>query len=254
VAHNRFYASVAAVAFSLVMAAGPTRAAVFADFTPDTAVSDFKWIRAGGAGEEGTFLSVSNPASNAPQNTAVHFSFLDPALSALAFLPANFMLNSGVTTPTPATLNVDGSFSQTNIDGSFSFIYTGPNQTIGSVHLVQNVTNLLSGVFSAAYIKGLGNSGSANLASTLGTLSYTSDVETFANLAPGTEEFAFNMLADRSAFTAILGKALSGFTANGGGNFSFATIPEPSSWLLMVAGFGGLGAALRARRRNALAA
>jgi hypothetical protein len=254
VAHNRFYASVAAVAFALVLTAGPGRAAVFADFTPDTASADFKWIRSGGAGDEGSFLSISNAASNVAQNTAVHFSFLDPALSALAFLPANFMLNSGVTTPTPATLNADGSYSQTNIDGSFSFTYTGPTQTIGSVHLVQNVTNLLSGVFSAAYIKGIGNSGSANLASTLGTLSYTSDVETFAGLAPGSEEFAFNMLADRSAFTAVLGKALTGFSANGGGNFSFASIPEPGAWLLMVAGFGGLGAAMRARRRTALPA
>ncbi|THD59563.1 PEPxxWA-CTERM sorting domain-containing protein [Phenylobacterium sp.] len=37
--------------------------------------------------------------------------------------------------------------------------------------------------------------------------------------------------------------------SNGGGG----GIPEPSSWALMVLGFGGLGAALRSRRRMAMA-
>lgn len=36
--------------------------------------------------------------------------------------------------------------------------------------------------------------------------------------------------------------------------FSAAAVPEPSSWALMLIGFGGLGAALRARRRSSLAA
>ena len=38
-----------------------------------------------------------------------------------------------------------------------------------------------------------------------------------------------------------------------GGNISFAkvAVPEPASWALMIAGFGGLGAALRSKRRLA---
>lgn len=43
-----------------------------------------------------------------------------------------------------------------------------------------------------------------------------------------------------------------------GGNISFmklaAGIPEPASWGLMIMGFGGIGAALRTRRRTALGA
>jgi PEP-CTERM motif len=39
-----------------------------------------------------------------------------------------------------------------------------------------------------------------------------------------------------------------------GGNISFTKtlpVPEPASWALMIAGFGGLGAALRSKRRMA---
>jgi hypothetical protein len=47
---------------------------------------------------------------------------------------------------------------------------------------------------------------------------------------------------------------LNSFRANGGGNFSFtASVPEPGAWALMIVGFGGVGAAMRSRRRPVLA-
>jgi hypothetical protein len=37
-------------------------------------------------------------------------------------------------------------------------------------------------------------------------------------------------------------------------NYAFAVgVPEPATWALMLAGFGGLGAAMRARRKTAAA-
>ena len=37
-------------------------------------------------------------------------------------------------------------------------------------------------------------------------------------------------------------------------NVSLAAVPEPVTWALMLAGFGGLGAAVRARRKIAASA
>ena len=37
-------------------------------------------------------------------------------------------------------------------------------------------------------------------------------------------------------------------------NLSLTTVPEPATWAMMLVGFGGLGAAMRSRRKQALAA
>lgn len=42
--------------------------------------------------------------------------------------------------------------------------------------------------------------------------------------------------------------ACGGYYVSGGSGFA-ATIPEPASWAFLLAGFGGMGAALRSRRR-----
>lgn len=55
-------------------------------------------------------------------------------------------------------------------------------------------------------------------------------------------------------------RGTSGGNGSYGGVLSFAAaaltggVPEPASWALMIVGFGGIGATLRCRRRQALAA
>jgi len=244
---GRLPPALAAVAIGLSVTASPVQAAVFAQFAPVSSAADFSWIR-GAPDTEGSFISIVNASDTTAQAVATSFSFITPSLSALAFLPANFVLDAAVTTPSPAVNNADGSFTQPNIHGTFSFTYTGPTQTIGAITLTQNLTNLLSGVFSGAYVRGIGGSGSANLAVTLGTLSYASDIAAIAGLRPGAEEFAFNLLSAKAQFVAQGGKAMTGITANGGGNFSGQFVPEPAAWGLMIAGFGMAGALIRRRR------
>src|SRR5689334_9067484 len=157
----------AAVAFGLTLTALPAHGAVFAQFTPVANADDFRWIR-GTPDTEGTLISINSASDTTAQGVATSFTFLAPSLSVLAFLPATFTLDSSVTVPSPAVDNGDGSFTEPNVHGAFSFIYAGPNQTIGAFTLTQNVTNLLSGVFSGAYVRGIGGSGAANLADTLG--------------------------------------------------------------------------------------
>ena len=251
-------ASAAALAMTLAASAAPAQASVFAQFTPDSNARDFRWINSG-PGDNGTgghFFSINTQGATAAQGVATHFSFLDPALSALAFIPATFTVDANVATGNPASVNSAGVWAQTGLNGSFSFIYSGATITnfMGSgIDLVHN-SNLLSGVFTGAWIQGSGGSGSFNLAQgNGGVATYTSDYESFSHLSPGTEEFAFNLLSTSPGFGAKPGKALKSFRSNGGGNFSFVPVPEPASWGLMIVGFAGLGGLMRGRRERAAA-
>jgi hypothetical protein len=61
------------------------------------------------------------------------------------------------------------------------------------------------------------------------------------------QTFVFNASVD----SVVLGGVNDGYIAVDNINFT-GGVPEPTSWALMVLGFGGLGAALRVRRRHAL--
>lgn len=246
------FASAAVLAVTLTAAAVPAHAGVFAQFSPDTAASDYKWIKNNTGGE---FISITNNANTTAQAVATHFSFLEPTYAALAFLPSAFTIDATVAQGNPASFAAGpNTWTQTGLNGSFSFVYTGPTQTIGIFNLVQNVTHLLDGVFTNAWIQGAGGSGSTNVTiGNGGTASYSSDVASFAGVVPGTEEFAFNLLNVSPAFGAQANKALNTFTANGGGNFHADGVPEPATWGLMIMGFGGIGAMIRNRRRAAIA-
>jgi hypothetical protein len=253
------FASATALAMSLAALAAPTHAAVIAQFTPNTNASDYRWINNGVSANNGTgghFITVTGNTQTTAHGVATHFSFLDPALSALAFIPATFTVDATVASGHAASQNGSGVWTQTNLNGNFSFVYTGAtvNNYHGSgINLIHN-SNLLSGVFTDAWIQGAGGSGSANVAfQNGGNATFHSDYRTFTNVDPTTEEFALNLLAVTPNFGANANKALKTFRANGGGNFSAVGVPEPATWGLMIMGFGGMGLMLRNNRRLALA-
>jgi len=246
----------AAIAAALAATAAPASAAVFASFSPDSAASDYRWINdgAGDTGTGGHFFSISSQTSTVAQGVATHFQFLDPSVSALGFIPATFTLDATVADGHPATTNAANVVNQTDVNGNFSFVYSGAttanfnNSGIGLTH----GEVLLSGVFTDAWIQGAGGSGSANLAHINGgTATFSSALLDFSHVSPGTEEFAFNLLSATPHFAHNPGAAMTSFRANGGGNFS-AQVPEPATWGLMIVGFGGLGVMAR-RRRSAVA-
>lgn len=249
-------AAVLAVSLAATTAA---HSAIIAQFTPDTAANDYRWINngPGNSGTGGHLFSINNNAQTVANGVKTHFSYLDGTLLNAAFIPATFKVDATVV-GVPAAVNGAGVWTQTNVNGSFSFIYTGAtiaNYNGSGVTLVHN-SNLLSGVFTDAWIQGAGGSGSINLAPINGgSLTYTSDYDTNPQ-DPGTQEFAWNILQVNPPFNANAGKALAGFRANGGGNFSASStsVPEPAAWGLMILGFGGIGAVVRNRRRTALTA
>jgi hypothetical protein len=244
----RFGASAAAIAVSLVALATPVRAAVFAQFSPNLSDPEYKWVQSVSQ-TGGHFFTINSLADTSAQGVNTHFTFFDPALNLLVFLPTTFTLDALVPSGNPA-VSFAGLVSQGDLGGTFSFIYNGPNQVIQGHALVNGVTNLLSGVFTGARITGLGHTGSANLSfSGGGSLTYTSDVKSFG---AAENEYSFNLLGAIPNFSASSGKSLNNFAANGGGNFSFQAVPEPLTWGLMIMGFGGIGLTLRARRRRPL--
>ncbi len=249
--------SVTAVALSLAAMAAPSQAAVFAQFSPDTGRSMYRWVNnaANNNGTGGALYTTATATGTSAGATAVHFSFLDPALADLMFVPAKFLLNATVASGHAAAFTAGpNTWTQTDVNGGFSFIYTGADHVFGST-LVHHNANLLSGTFTDAWIQGNGGTGSTNLSVGNGGMftSLTSDFEHFTNLDPGSQEFAFNLLGVTPAFGAKTGKALKSFRANGGGNFSFETlaVPEPATWGLMIMGFGGVGVMIRRRRQSA---
>lgn len=52
----------------------------------------------------------------------------------------------------------------------------------------------------------------------------------------------------------VVGGGFAGFSEFVPGNGTFSAAPEPASWALMIMGFGGLGASLRSRRKQAATA
>jgi len=69
---------------------------------------------------------------------------------------------------------------------------------------------------------------------------------TFSHLQPATPDAVYSV-TERYSVTAVgVGESLA--------TISIAAIPEPGTWALMIMGFGGAGAMLRARRRSAVTA
>src|SRR5690348_14425434 len=73
------FASAAALALSLAAAAAPAHATVFAQFTPDTNASDYRWINSGvnNNGTGGSLISITGNTQTSAHGVATHFSFLD---------------------------------------------------------------------------------------------------------------------------------------------------------------------------------
>ena len=78
-----------------------------------------------------------------------------------------------------------------------------------------------------------------------------------ASVSSGGPNFSFQNFAFQGPLTAtthhlvITGTSLNGLGYNG--QITISSAPEPAAWSLMILGVGGMGAALRTRRRRAVA-
>ena len=128
---------------------------------------------------------------------------------------------------------------QSSFNDSFLFHLDNNVMLDGQVGTIA-LFNLLNINFSSIYVDSVGNA----------------FVKTSTD--PGPEQWALTTPLTLSAGDHTL--FVNGNLANGPGNASYAgtlnlgaAVPEPATWGLMLLGFGGIGMALRRRRRPALA-
>ena len=265
--------TIGAIAASTLVAVAPANAVVttFASFNALAGGNVF-YLNNGTGGNNtnyrsngfgGTIATTNSafavrPATAVPGAVGVTFSFLQAGLSGVVSnLPALFTL-SGTVSNSPVT-TFSGFKVMSSFTGTFSFL-SSQAVTVGATTYAAG-SNLLSGSFTDASIFGQsgGTSGSFGASTPMASISYTSDFLSFANTNDR------DMSLSLSAITSLLnnvnkglnnatGRGLRSFRATATGSFSsdpaplVTAVPEPASWLLMIAGFGMVG--VSARRRN----
>ena len=249
---NRFSKILAAsaVALSLGAVAAPASAGVYLDFAESNSGATFTWTRDADL-VGGDLLAGGQVILNIFDN-----SLTDGPLSILA----NFSLTGR--DDSVASLNTQAQYQQWEVDGSFTFtsvagfVYNGNAYGAG--------VNLLSAVFSSADFIGAGNRGNFSAQNLVGgaSVNYSSGILSQA-AQYALDTFNFEMTQVQPNFgasnctTQVPGQGIllcdTSIVSLGGntrGTFS-AAIPEPTTWALMIMGFGGAGAMIR--RRKALA-
>jgi hypothetical protein len=130
--------------------------------------------------------------------------------------------------------------------------------TNGSISIVRDTpaaegtgtrTHLLTVSFTNAELDASQNDGSFTFKSNSNSvITYTSDFLSFNPLAD--KDFSFSFSGASPTFSSVLGSSSRSMRFSGTGTFAVQPVPEVSSWAMMVAGFGILGAALRRRSRS----
>jgi hypothetical protein len=229
----------------------------FATFTKLASGSNVMWANsdAGGAngGTGAAFYTISSPAATSAGATLVSFGFLYGGLP--TGIRAMFSLNGSVDTGNPA-LRLGSSLVQNNVHGSFSF--TANCGCLAGFQDFPGFTifdgdNLLSSIdYAGASIGGLVAARSAGFAvSQPGapgqTLDFRSDFIDFTDLT--VRSFSMTLDAINIPFDANAGAALRTFKAASVGTFSagIAPVPEPYTYMLMLAGLVAVGSIARHR-------
>lgn len=120
----------------------------------------------------------------------------------------------------------------------------------GSISLASGTFTFESAYFTAAWLKGL----------KLNIIGFNDGVQKYAQTLTLTDKksqlFTANWSGiDKLTFTTYIDECTDKGRQFVMDNFKFASaVPEPDTWALMIAGFGGVGLMIRANRRRELAA
>lgn len=230
--------AIAATAFASVPAAAIT---TFASFTPSDSSPNVNY--------SGNTLQTAVGGIGGLSSVNVLFTILVGDTPALQGVSASYTLNAFVPS---GTLPASGAFNLDNATGAFSILSNNAINVGGMVYAAGS--NLLSGSFIGGFLDGTvdGTSGVIRGSTDGGvTITYTSDFLDFSNV----DIFDFSL--PMTAVTLPFGPAggnIREFTASMGGQFSsepaptMGAVPEPTTWAMLVIGFGLVGVSARRRK------
>ena len=161
-------------------------------------------------------------------------------------------------TSTEAATSFAKSPTVTEIDqlidtGTFSFVSASAFTFDGVLN--PKGTVILSGSFSDAMISGSAKSSQGNVEVDVPSVTAISTGVKGWELGPSdTDAFDLSLTGIISPGLVLKGNSLASFKAVSAGTFTGAAVPEPASWAMMLIGFGGMGAAMRSRRKGLVAA
>jgi hypothetical protein len=165
------------------------------------------------------------------------------------------------------TVTPDGSLANTldfavQLFGTETFHDTNdPQHHALTFDLVGDPTITISGLGSPFTVNGTQAAGS-NSSAPFGSFDYvinlpkdSADPSSFSFKATGAAPLTLDYVTTGSTHIYFASDiyGTNGKTGNVGATLTAGGVPEPASWALMLVGFGGLGAALRHRRSQALA-
>lgn len=236
--------AIAAAAIGSVPAAAMV---TFANFSPTNTDNN--------AAYSGGSLFTAPGGVGGPAGVQVIFNILSGGLPQLQGVSATFQLNTAMA---PAILPASGDFTIPSASGGFSFITNNAINLGGTLYAAGS--NLLSGTFVDGYFSGTVDGSSGSLRASTGggsTIAYTSSFLSFAGAT--TYDFALPITAVDPVFGPG-GGTIADFAGSMGGQFSsepgplVGSVPEPTTWAMLVLGFGVVGVAARRRKPVSVAA
>ncbi len=259
-------ATTIALAIGFALAATPAAAVTtFAQYQAIGSGANLRWQNSSGTanGTGGSLYTTATSTANSAGSRLVSFSFLQPQFAGVVSnVDAVFTLNATVATGNPADL-LGGFLVQEPLVGSFSFISTTAI-TLNTTTFAAG-SNLLSGTFTNGAISGQRNGTSGSVGGSTGSgsvITYTSDFLDFSETVDRDFSLSLTSIASPLQASPTNGtptRALRTFRALSTGTFSsdpapiVTAVPEPTTWALMVLGFGMVGFAAR-RRSTTVAA
>ncbi len=195
-----------------------------------------------------TFQSPSLPASSiqyGPDEDAFNTNVTGPVV----MTGVTFSGFSGVTTNTGSGFSTGGYWHNAPVGDQFAFLqsFNDVGASIG-----WTVSGLTVGkLYTLSFLEagGISPGGEPFTVSAPGgaTANYSA-----ASSVWGLQTYAFTPTSSSETIL-FADNQPSGNAITGLGDFVLSTVPEPAAWALMLAGFAGLGAALRRRREEASA-
>ncbi len=170
---------------------------------------------------------------------------LTAALTAGCAMALSVPAQAAITVNAPTTVSY-GTPTGDELDFTFGYEETGLDNPFTAV---LDFTNTLAGIYSFT----LSTSASAvNFTSALlsgGSLGAPISIDEISNVGPNEYRALSNLALDAGNYVLTIQGTNAG-AGSLGGTVSFAAVPEPATWALMILGFALVGGAMRRRERE----